>query len=165
MVVIRLARGGAKKKPFYHVVAADRRNPRDGRYIERLGYFNPLARGQESRLELQEERVNYWIKQGAQPSERVMSLLKSLKNPEANKAAPSKAEMRKAQAAESAEQAKKKLADEKKAAEEAAKAEAAEKKAAEEAAKAEAKAAAEATKEDAEAKAEDTPAEGEKPAE
>lgn len=75
MVVIRLARGGAKKRPFYHIVAADKRCPRDGRYIERLGYFNPIASGQEQRLNMNRERVQYWIGNGAQPSQRVATLV------------------------------------------------------------------------------------------
>ncbi len=79
MVVIRLARTGAKKRPFYHVVVADKRMPRDGRYIERLGYFNPIATGQEIPLCLKTDRVDYWLSQGAQPSERVQSLLKDWK--------------------------------------------------------------------------------------
>lgn len=76
MVTIRLARGGAKKRPFYNVVVTDSRNPRDGRYIERLGFFNPVATGQEERLRLDQERLNYWLAQGAQPSDRVSSLIK-----------------------------------------------------------------------------------------
>ena len=76
MVVIRLARGGAKKKPFYHVVATDSRNKRDGRYIERLGYFNPAASGDAKRLELQVDRIEYWKSVGAQMSDRVASLMK-----------------------------------------------------------------------------------------
>lgn len=76
MVSIRLARGGSKRRPFYHVVVADSRNPRDGRYIERLGFFNPQARGQEEGLRLDNERIDYWISKGAQPSERVSSLIK-----------------------------------------------------------------------------------------
>ena len=76
MVTIRLSRGGAKKRPFYHVVAADSRAPRDGRYIERLGFFNPLARGSEERLRLNSERIDYWKSQGAQPSDRVANLIK-----------------------------------------------------------------------------------------
>jgi small subunit ribosomal protein S16 len=76
MVVIRLARGGAKKKPFYHIVATDRRNKRDGRYIERLGYFNPAASGEAKRLELQLDRIEHWQSVGAQLSDRVASLLK-----------------------------------------------------------------------------------------
>ncbi len=76
MVTIRLARGGAKNRPFYHVVVTDSRNSRDGRYIERLGFFNPLARGNEERLRLDAERVEYWQSNGAQPSERVAKLIK-----------------------------------------------------------------------------------------
>ena len=76
MVTIRLARAGAKKRPFYHIVAADSRNPRDGRYIERLGYFNPIASGREQKLKLEQERIDYWLSQGAQPTERVAGLIK-----------------------------------------------------------------------------------------
>ena len=75
MVVIRLARGGSKKRPFYNIVVTDKRKPRDSGYIERLGYFNPMARGQEVRLHLEQERVDHWKSQGAQPSERVVKLL------------------------------------------------------------------------------------------
>lgn len=75
MVVIRLARGGAKKRPFYHIVAADKRCPRDGRYIERLGYFNPIASGQEQRVKMSRERIQYWVGNGAQPSQRVATLI------------------------------------------------------------------------------------------
>ena len=76
MVSIRLARGGSKKRPFYHVVVSDSRSPRDGRYIERLGFFNPQARGQEEALRLDIERIDYWVSKGAQTSERVSSLIK-----------------------------------------------------------------------------------------
>ena len=76
MVTIRLARGGAKKRPFYHIVVTDSRSSRDGRYIERVGFFNPVARGQEERLNIKRERVDYWVSQGAQTSERVGKLLK-----------------------------------------------------------------------------------------
>jgi small subunit ribosomal protein S16 len=76
MVTIRLARGGAKKRPFYQVVVTDSRNRRDGKYIERVGFFNPVARGKEVRLNLKGERVDYWLSQGAQASERVASLIK-----------------------------------------------------------------------------------------
>lgn len=75
MVVIRLARGGSKKRPFYNIVVTDKRKPRDSGYIERLGYFNPMARGQEVRLHIEQERVDHWKGQGAQPSERVAKLL------------------------------------------------------------------------------------------
>ncbi len=79
MVVIRLSRRGAKDRPFYHVVVADQRFPRDGRYIEKIGYFNPIAAGQETKLQLDLDRVDHWIKQGAQPSPRVAALVKSFK--------------------------------------------------------------------------------------
>ena len=75
MVTIRLARGGAKKRPFYHVVVTDSRNRRDGRYIERVGFFNPVARGAEEPLRLDMDRINYWIGQGAQSSDRVGKLI------------------------------------------------------------------------------------------
>jgi len=76
MVSIRLARGGSKKRPFYHVVVSDSRSPRDGRYIERIGFFNPQARGQEQELRIDDGRVDYWVSKGAQPSERVANLMK-----------------------------------------------------------------------------------------
>ena len=76
---IRLARGGSKKRPFYRVVAADSRMPRDGRYIERLGYFNPGASGAQEELRLDSDRAEYWISKGAQPSDRVSNLIKSAK--------------------------------------------------------------------------------------
>jgi len=75
MVVIRLARGGAKKRPFYHVVAADKRRPLTGRYIERLGYYNPIAQGKEVTLHLNFERVQYWLSKGALPSDRMQQLI------------------------------------------------------------------------------------------
>ena len=77
MVSIRLSRAGAKKRPFYHLVVTDSRNRRDGRYIERLGFFNPLAKENEEDLRIDLERVDYWISQGAQPSDRVAFLLKA----------------------------------------------------------------------------------------
>ena len=77
MVTIRLTRGGAKKRPFYHIVVTDSRNRRDGRYIERLGFFNPMAREHEESLRVDLERADYWIGSGAQPSERVRHLLKT----------------------------------------------------------------------------------------
>lgn len=79
MVVIRLARGGAKKRPFYSIVVADSRMRRDGRYIERIGFFNPVARGNEVKLSLDADRMAYWIGQGAQASDRVVSLAKQAK--------------------------------------------------------------------------------------
>jgi small subunit ribosomal protein S16 len=75
MVVIRLARGGAKKRPFYNIVAADKRCSRDGRYIERLGYFNPIAKGRETRLSVDREGIANWVAKGAKMSERVASLV------------------------------------------------------------------------------------------
>ena len=77
MVTIRLARGGAKRLPFYNIVVTDSRNRRDGRYIERLGFFNPMARGQEEGLRLSLERLNHWVAQGAQLSDRVKKLVKN----------------------------------------------------------------------------------------
>ena len=76
MVTIRLARGGAKKKPFYHITVSDSRRARDGRFIERIGFFNPAARGREERLRLDLDRMAYWQSQGAQVSDRVSSLAK-----------------------------------------------------------------------------------------
>ena len=76
MVTIRLARSGAKKRPFYHVVVADSRKARDGRFIERLGYFNPIATGGETGLSLNRDRVSHWLAQGAKTSQRVAQLLK-----------------------------------------------------------------------------------------
>jgi small subunit ribosomal protein S16 len=76
MVSIRLSRGGAKKRPFYTVVVTDSRNRRDGRYIERVGFFNPIASGQDVKLSLNQERLRYWLNTGAQPSGRVVSLMK-----------------------------------------------------------------------------------------
>jgi small subunit ribosomal protein S16 len=76
MVTIRLSRGGAKKRPFYTVVVTDSRNRRDGRCIERVGFFNPIASGKDVRLSLNQDRVQYWIGVGAQPSDRVASLMK-----------------------------------------------------------------------------------------
>jgi len=76
MVTIRMARGGSKKRPFYKIVVTDQRKPRDSGYIERLGFFNPRAQGQEVRLELNQDRIDHWIKEGAQISTRVSTLLK-----------------------------------------------------------------------------------------
>ena len=76
MVTIRMARGGAKKRPFYHIVVTDSRNKRDGRFIERLGFFNPIAAANEEKMRVNRERVDYWLAQGAQASDRVASLLK-----------------------------------------------------------------------------------------
>lgn len=76
MVTIRLARGGSKKHPFYRIVVTDSRQPRDGRYIERLGYYNPMPMGNDVPLEVNQERVKYWLSQGAQTSQKVNSLIK-----------------------------------------------------------------------------------------
>lgn len=76
MVVIRLSRGGVKKRPFYHIVVADHRRARDGRYLERIGYFNPVANGPEIYLHIDKERLQHWTGQGAQPSLRVQDLVK-----------------------------------------------------------------------------------------
>lgn len=92
MVVIRLSRGGAKKRPFYHVVVADKRRARDSRYIERVGYFNPIASGKDTRLLLNNERVQYWISQGAQPSDRVQQLIKTFEKDTAAAASTGSAE-------------------------------------------------------------------------
>ena len=125
MVTIRLARGGAKKRPFYGIMVADsRRSPR-GRFIERVGFFNPRAVGGEERMRIDTDRVEYWISQGAQPSDRVASLLKQFaKGPEAlaaetaklvaatdaKKAAADKAEAESVKAQEVAEAEAKKAA-------------------------------------------------------
>jgi len=76
MVTIRLSRGGAKKRPFYHLTVADSRRSRDGRRIEQVGFYNPEARGHEERLRIDLERVDFWVGQGAQVSGRVQSLVK-----------------------------------------------------------------------------------------
>jgi len=76
---IRLARGGAKKRPFYRIVVADSRRPRDGRYIEKIGTFNPLlAKDSDQRVSLNAERAQYWLSQGAKPTDRVARLLDAL---------------------------------------------------------------------------------------
>jgi len=130
MVIIRLARSGAKKNPYYFVTVADERKPRDGSFIERLGFFNPSARGQEERLRIDLEKLDQWVSKGAQLSDRVKKLVKDAKlSPEELQAKLD---------------AKKQKAEEKKAAAEKAAKEAA--KAAEEA-EAEAKAAEEAVEE------------------
>lgn len=79
MVTIRLSRSGAKKKPFFHITVTDSRKPRDGRFIERVGYFNPIAKGKETRLKVDHERVDYWIGVGASISDRVALLIKQSK--------------------------------------------------------------------------------------
>lgn len=84
MVSIRLSRAGAKKRPFYHVVVTDNRNRRDGRCIERIGFFNPVGKSHEENLRIDVERIDYWIGQGARPSERVASLLKAHRKAQAD---------------------------------------------------------------------------------
>lgn len=75
MVTIRLARHGAKKRPFYHLTVADKSAKRDGRFIERVGFFNPLAKGDEQRMRLDLDRIDYWLSVGAQPSDRASQLI------------------------------------------------------------------------------------------
>ncbi len=77
MVTIRLSRGGAKKRPFYSIVVQDSRKSRDGRFIERVGFYNPNAVGQEETVRLEKDRIDYWVGVGAQVSDRVASILKS----------------------------------------------------------------------------------------
>ncbi len=86
MITIRLARGGAKKRPFYHVVVTDSRKRRDSGYIERLGYFNPVARGKEERLHLEKDRIEHWVGLGAQFSDRVAALWKEASKQDASAA-------------------------------------------------------------------------------
>ena len=88
MVTIRLSRGGAKKRPFYQIVVADSRRARDGRFIERIGFFNPIARTGEERLRVDRARFDHWVGNGAQPSRRVVSLIKE----SVTMAAPAEAE-------------------------------------------------------------------------
>jgi small subunit ribosomal protein S16 len=146
MVIIRLARSGAKKNPYYFVTVADERKPRDGSFIERLGFFNPSARGQEERLRIDLEKLDQWVSKGAQLSDRVKKLVKDAKlSPEELQA---KLDVKKQKAEE-----KKALAE--KAAKEAAEAEA---KAAEKA-EAEANAAEEAAEVETKAAEEEAPAE------
>ena len=75
MVTIRLARGGSKKRPFFHIHVSDSRRPRDGRYLERIGFFNPISSGEEERLRVDLERVDHWVGLGAQTSDRVAKLV------------------------------------------------------------------------------------------
>ena len=112
---IRLARGGSKKRPFYRVVAADSRMPRDGRYIEKLGTYNPLLpKDSEERVKMNMERVQYWLDQGAQPTDRIARMLEAagvlakkeranLKKGEPGQKAKDRAEEKAAKAAEAAE--------------------------------------------------------------
>ena len=87
MVTIRLARHGSKKNPFYHITVADRAASRDGRFIERVGFFNPVAQGRAEGLRVDLDRVDHWLSVGAQPSEVVKKLIK-----QARKAAPAASE-------------------------------------------------------------------------
>lgn len=80
MVVIRLARAGKRKNPFYHVCVTDRRNPRDGRFIERVGFYNPIARGESTSVSVDLDRVDYWMSVGAIPSPKVKSIIKRVRN-------------------------------------------------------------------------------------
>lgn len=84
MVTIRLARGGAKKRPFYHIVVTDSRNRRDGRNIERVGLFNPIAAGNETELLIDLDRIDYWQGQGAKASDRVSDLIKQYRKSQQN---------------------------------------------------------------------------------
>ena len=107
-LVIRMARAGTKKRPFYHIVIADSRSPRDGRFIERIGYFNPLLPKEKTeRLKLDLDKVKGWMKKGAQPSDRIMRFLDAagiLKRPKRNN--PEKAIPRKERKAKEAEDTK-----------------------------------------------------------
>jgi small subunit ribosomal protein S16 len=109
MLVIRMARAGTKKRPFYHIVVADSRAPRDGRFIERLGYFNPLLpKDKTERLKFDLEKTKAWMAKGAQPSDRIMRFLDAagiLKRPKRNnpeKAVPRKERKAKEEAAKAA---------------------------------------------------------------
>ena len=79
MVTIRLARGGAKKRPFYTIVVADQPRQPNGRFIERVGFFNPMAAANEEKIRLSADRIDYWISKGARPSDRVAGILKKVK--------------------------------------------------------------------------------------
>ena len=135
-LAMRLSRGGRKNRPFYRIVVADKRMPRDGRYIERLGTYNPLlADNDDNRVQLVEDRIKHWLEKGAQPSERVAIFLGKagiIDMPEQsnrpNKSKPSEKTLQrvedKKEKQEAAKEAAKAAAEEAKAAEEAAKAEA-----------------------------------------
>ncbi len=88
MVTIRLARHGSKKNPFYHITVADRSAGRDGRFIERLGFYNPVAKGQSETLRLDLDRTDYWISVGAQPSEMVRKLVRQARRNAGTESAP-----------------------------------------------------------------------------
>ncbi|NKB61700.1 MAG: 30S ribosomal protein S16 [Gammaproteobacteria bacterium] len=87
MVTIRLSRGGSKRRPFYSILIADQRRSARGRFIERIGFFNPVATGKEELLRLDTERFEHWVSQGAQPTERVTQLYKKAKSQPAAEAA------------------------------------------------------------------------------
>jgi len=91
MVTIRLARHGSKKNPFYHITVADRRNRRDGAFVERVGFFNPVATGQEEALRVDVERFDYWVSVGARPSESVAKLVKRARRAQAGTPAAAEA--------------------------------------------------------------------------
>ena len=91
MVKIRLTRGGAEKRPFYHIIVTDSRSARDGRNIERVGFYNPVATGGEKRVELDIERVNHWISKGAQLTDKVAMLVKDAAKATPAAAAPAAA--------------------------------------------------------------------------
>ena len=110
MVVIRLARGGDKKNPFYRIMVADKRCRRDGRYIEQLGFYDPMARGQAAPIKLDAERLAYWQGVGAQMSDRVRSIVKQHNTEKGFTAAPAMSEQKKAQAEKSLAAQKEKLA-------------------------------------------------------
>lgn len=119
--VMRMSRGGRKKTPFYHIVVADSRMPRDGRYIERLGYYNPFAKGQEKSFVLNEERAAYWYGVGAQASDGLSKVLvKQNAGPEGARAAFTKRNNARIELKKVEIEAKKKAEAEAKAAEEAA---------------------------------------------
>jgi small subunit ribosomal protein S16 len=120
---IRLARGGAKKRPYYHIVAADSRMPRDGRFKERLGTYNPLLpKDSEERVKMDMERVQYWLGQGAQPTDRVARWLEAA----GVRPKTERANMKKAEPGEKMKKRAEEKAEKRKAAEEAAAAPAAE---------------------------------------
>lgn len=114
MISIRLTRGGAKKRPFYHVVAADARMPRDGRYIERLGFYNPVAVDGVEAVRLNVERIDYWRSQGAKMSDRVAKLVKDYEPFVATEAAPAPVVEAAAEAPATAETAEPAAAEESK---------------------------------------------------
>ena len=105
MVVVRLAKSGAKKNPYYFITVADSRKPRDGGYIERLGFFNPSAKGSEERLRFNLERFDHWVTQGAQASDKVSELVKDARLSPEDLQAKLEAEEEAAAEAEAAEEA------------------------------------------------------------